>query len=610
MNYLLSKSDFTTARSCYTKLFYKKKGYPDTKSLDEFMRYLAEGGYMVGKLATLKYSTGIPIETGDDHLKAIELTNTYLKQENITLFEAAILSDRKLVRVDILEKKGNLINLIEVKSKSFDSADDEKIKKEMKAKLKEKFEDVAYQYYVLREAHPEYTIKPYLFLPDKNKRTSVEGLNLLFRIKDVSTGTRFRKFEVSVDESKIEEINNDDIMTLLDVEEEVLNLQEMVRAEADELLKSFGQEINKILVPLSKECFKCEFNTTNKEHIISGFDECWKDKPPADHHIKDLHKVGALGGWKNPLANKWIEKGITSMFDIPTKELIGVIGERNIIQIKHTKDNTEWMGSDFYKSISDINYPLHFIDFETFLGALPFHKNMRPYELVAFQWSCHTINKPGDDPLHSEWINLQHGFPSFRFAESLMNQIELNGTPLMWSPYENTVLKTIYNQIDFYDYDNPDLKNWLEKIVKFEKDDGRLFDMEKIVLKQYFHPKMKGRTSIKVVLPAILSNNNSSRIIKWLDNFEPNLSLLKIENKSIVNPYTLLPHIDIYEKSEQINEGTGAMRAYGELMFGLRKEDKEAMTIYKDALLKYCKLDTLAMVIIWEYWNNRIGENK
>lgn len=610
MRYLLSKSDFTTARSCHTKIYYKKKGYPDTKSLNEYMRFLAEGGYMVGKLATLKYPSGLPIETGDDHQKAVELTNEYLRQENIILFEAAILSDRKLVRVDILEKQGKLINLIEVKSKSYDSTDDEKTKKEMKTKLKEKFEDVAYQYYVLTEAHPEFIIKPYLFLPDKSKRTSVEGLNLLFRIKDVSTGTRFRKFEVFVDESKLEEIKNDDIMTLLDVEEEVLNLQLMVKSEVEELLNSFGQDLNKISVPLSKECFKCEFNTVSNEHVESGFNECWKNMPQANHHIKDLHKVGALGGWRNPLANKWIEEGITSMFDVPIKELKGEIGERITLQIKKTKENTEWIGTEFYKTISDIRYPLHFIDFETFLGALPFHKNMRPYELVAFQWSCHTIYKPGDDPIHSDWINLQPGFPSFRFAESLMNQIEPDGTPLMWSPYENTVLKTIYNQIDFYGYDNPDLKNWLAKIVKFEKDDGRIFDMEKIALKQYFHPKMKGRTSIKVVLPAILANNNSSRIIKWLDNFQPSLSLLRIENNSIVNPYSLLPHIDIYEKSEQINEGTGAMRAYGELMFGLKREDRESMSIYKDALLKYCKLDTLAMVIIWEYWNNLLVEIK
>ena len=43
-------------------------------------------------------------------------------------------------------------------------------------------------------------------------------------------------------------------------------------------------------------------------------------------------------------------------------------------------------------------YPLHFIDFETTISALPFHKGMRPYEAVAFQWSCHTIKKPGSEP--------------------------------------------------------------------------------------------------------------------------------------------------------------------------------------------------------------------
>ena len=46
------------------------------------------------------------------------------------------------------------------------------------------------------------------------------------------------------------------------------------------------------------------------------------------------------------------------------------------------------------------------------------------------------------------------------------------------------------------------------------------------------------------------------------------------------------------------------MRAYGELMFGLKKGDEESMNKYiRDALVKYCKLDTLSMVIIWEYWD-------
>ena len=70
----LSKSDFTLAQSCATKLYYKKKGYPTSMESDDFMDYLAEGGYIVGKLATLLYPDGIPIETGSDHELAVVIT--------------------------------------------------------------------------------------------------------------------------------------------------------------------------------------------------------------------------------------------------------------------------------------------------------------------------------------------------------------------------------------------------------------------------------------------------------------------------------------------------------------------------------------------------------
>ena len=111
-----------------------------------------------------------------------------------------------------------------------------------------------------------------------------------------------------------------------------------------------------------------------------------------------------------------------------------------------------------------------------------------------------------------------------------------------------------------------------------------------------------------MVLPAVLSSCNSERILKWLENFDKDINLYKIDKDgNIINPYELLPIIEIYEKSEQVNEGTGAMRAYGELMFGMKKGDQETMLKYKDALLKYCKLDTLSMVIIWKYWRNLIN---
>jgi hypothetical protein len=49
----LSKSDFKVAQTCPTKLFYKKQGYPSLHDGDEYLQMLAEGGYMVEKIAKL-----------------------------------------------------------------------------------------------------------------------------------------------------------------------------------------------------------------------------------------------------------------------------------------------------------------------------------------------------------------------------------------------------------------------------------------------------------------------------------------------------------------------------------------------------------------------------
>jgi len=240
------------------------------------------------------------------------------------------------------------------------------------------------------------------------------------------------------------------------------------------------------------------------------------------------------------------------------------------------------------------------------MTALPFHKGMRPYEVVNFQWSCHTITKEGEEPVHSEWINLEPSFPSFKFAESLMSVIGIEGTPLMWSHYENTMLKTIYNQYEKYGHKNQKLKEWLEYMVKFDKfDEGRLIDMNRIAVNSYFHPAMKGKTSIKYTLPAVLKASKLKVIEDWLSNFESKLSLLqKNEAGEIVDPYQLLPSLDIYQRAEVIKDGTGAMRAYEDVMFGLRKGDTIQLEKYRQALLRYCKLDSLAMVIIWKYWTS------
>lgn len=122
MKKYLTKSLFTHALDCPTKLYYKSNSddYASSQDDDEFLRTLAEGGMQVGELAKCYFKDGVEVKYSKDKGKSIQETNEKLENENVVIFEAAIEFENTYALVDVLEKKGNRINLIEVKSKSWD----------------------------------------------------------------------------------------------------------------------------------------------------------------------------------------------------------------------------------------------------------------------------------------------------------------------------------------------------------------------------------------------------------------------------------------------------------------------------------------------------------
>jgi len=610
----LSKSDFKTACNCTTKLYYKKKGFSRSNEGNDYLQFLADGGHQVGKLATMQFPDGIDINTGNDHKEAKKQTALYLKEENITLFEPYIESDQKIIRIDILNKKGNHYQLIEVKSKSYNSKEDPTAQKKG---LKEYIYDLAYQYLVLHEYLAQkdepFTITPYLYLPDKSKRSKTEGLNSLFKLREEEfSGKTFRAVAVDIDENYRKDIEKEDLLVLVDLYDEVIELQEEIKQRSTAFLKSLNPVLINEQAKLNKGCFSCEYNVANEEFKDSGFELCWKEKDDPEHSIIDLYYAGSLGkkslGIEN-LVDHLIEINRLSLDDIP-EEFIGdgSRGQRQRIQLEFTERKQEYFSDNMTEDLK-WDYPLHFIDFETATAALPYHKGMNPYEAVAFQWSCHTIREPGAEPEHFEWINMNQIFPNFDFAGALMDCIGTEGTVLMWATHENTILRNIFNQMEKYNYVDEELNIWLKGIVKFGKEDQtRLLDMNKFTLEHYFHPKMKGKTSIKKVLPAVLYENTSERISRWLKEFDSKFSLLNEKDGRITDPYAQLPPLDIFDQGEKyLKDGGGAMAAYQDILFGLRKNDAKSLKAYEKGLLNYCKLDTLAMVIIWEHWKTSLG---
>src|SRR5436309_13782253 len=107
----LSKSDFLAARSCETKLYYKKLQYPSLLDDDPYLEFLADGGYMVEKMAKLLFPGGRTLGHFDDPQIAFEELNRQLKAGDGVFFEATVIHDNLLARIDILERTAATLTL-------------------------------------------------------------------------------------------------------------------------------------------------------------------------------------------------------------------------------------------------------------------------------------------------------------------------------------------------------------------------------------------------------------------------------------------------------------------------------------------------------------------
>lgn len=608
MSPFLSKSDFKVAQSCAAKLYFKKNGFPTSKEENEYLLMLADGGYMIGTMAQLLFEDGIEIKTDNGTEFAIKETEQYLEQETVTLFEPAIEIDNMLVRVDILQKEGKVIKLIEVKSKSFDSIEFQTASQNNKkyfelAEWKEYIEDIAFQKYVLQKKFPKAKIEAYLMMPDKAKTTPIEGLIDWFQLQNVEVAekTKFRKTEIEFS-GNIDELRKGHILEMVSVDAYVDKIMTMIADNADIYLQALDKN-TKIDVPIETSCNKCEFTVTNTDFPASGFQQCWGKLADEKPHLFELAQLGNFNRSKEKPIDNLIRQGKVNLNDIPLDVIENKYANRPYYQV--TKKE-EFLLPGIQEEIKAIQYPLFFIDFETSQMAIPYHAGMRPYGKVVFQWSCHVIERDGEEPTHYQWLNTVDKYPNFEFAKTLRNILGEKGTIMIWSPYENTILKDISGSFETMDFKDEELKAWLQRTIRQSKEeDSRIIDMHELAKKYYFHPKMGGRTSIKVTLPAVLAASRSEKIKKYLVDMD----VYKVDgDKQIIDPYKLLPKLEVGGEMLDVSNGTDAMMAYQEMLYGRSKGDAKLKAVYENMLLQYCKLDTLAMVIVWEHWASVLAE--
>lgn len=593
----LTKSDFKVARTCGTKLYYRKKGYLSNLSDNEYLRFLADGGYMVEELARARFPDGRampedPIELGVDE------TRKAMSDSAVTLFEASFRVGQLYARADILEKQADTLRIIEVKAKSFNADDGPNPFRGAKGRIladwRPYLEDVTFQTLVLRRLYPEATVIPCLCLVDKSAQCNSESLFKHFTFESADASAKRPKVTFRGDRQSLRELP---LVQVLDVSTEVAELMPEVEQAVDEFVGTLSTSDPLRIAPqVGHHCKDCEYRfPTTGQLERHGFMECWGALAHHEHHLLDLYRVDALT--TSGEFARLVDAGTTSLLDVRREVLRGAYGARQLIQLENTRRRREYVSPELPKLLGGLRYPLHFVDFEASRLAVPYHAGMRPYEQVLFQWSCHTIAESGAELTHHEWINVEDAYPNFDFARSLREALGETGTVLVWSSFESSALSDARQQLARYGQDDPGLENWLATMTG---DDSPIVDLCELAKQHYFHPQMKGSLSIKDVLPAVWSSSEALRRHPWFAEYQ------RESDGRHLDPYETLPKLSFEDcKDVEVREGTSAMRTYQEMMYGARNHDSKFREIQKQALLNYCKLDTAAMVMIWLRWTGR-----
>ena len=596
----LTKSDFALARGCATRLYYRRTGVRPPAPEDEYQRLLAEGAFMVEEMARQLHPGGHTVGFAGTPEEAWRRTADALRAPDATLYEATLIAGGLLARVDVLVKRGSVVELIEVKSSAYDGEEDRagraaggtgifRAKRKphgILARWLPKLEDVAFQTCVARRALPGMEIRPHLVLVDRSRTTGIDGLYRWFSIEPAPGGGR-PIVRFLGDAGRLRE---DPLLGKLDVGGEVELLIDEVAGAADGFAASLHPEPIRLETPLSLHCKECEL-TLEGEVGTRLFPGCWGPLAEVRPNLFDLYHVGTLGGTREPLANRLIADGRVGLFDVEEADLVNAGGEagahnaRQLVQLRNTRLDRQWVSEELPGILDGFAYPLRFIDFETSALAVPYHAGMRPYETVAFQWSCHTVDAPGAAPVHREWINIDDAFPNAAFARSLREAVGTGGTVFMWANHERTTLRQVRAQLAARGEEDAPLAEWIEGL------EGRLVDMNELTLRHYFHPRMRGKTSLKPVADAVWS---ASPVVRG--------AFPEYGADPAVSPYRALPPLEIAGQPVVVREGTGAIRAYQTMLYGAESRDPAARETLRRLLLQYCRLDTAAMVMVWMHW--------
>jgi hypothetical protein len=622
----LSKSLFKLGLTCPIKLKHAlaRPALPRQADGNEYMQQLARGGYMFEKLVKVYYPGEDMFVPKESHADASARTLAKIKAGDCTLHEATFAAGSLMARSDIVRVTGDTLDLIEIKSASAEV--ESKLQADPKELLKKSWEpyvvDLAYQVHVARQALQAAgitkTIRAWFYLPNKLGVAGPEEVRGLFTLTENGPGGRptveYRGKAKPGDETSL--------IAILEATEAVAQAypSEESIAEATARLTGYVASGNWPAIELGMKCKSCEFNVPGQ---TSGYDLCWGSQARAEHHLFTLWHLGTMEYRQPGTVRRIVEQTAPRAPRITDLQDEDVAGDGEFQrgwkrQIMAVRTGRPFISPEIVRDAATLlrckpeNYPLFFLDYEGTRCALPSAPGSRPYGQVAFQWSCHVIDNPGASPRHVEWLDTENDNPNLGFLESLRKLLGEQGTIYHWADYEVTVTQELANEIRG-DESKADLVSWVDRNwgtkAKIKKDivkSERCLDLLEISRGHFYDPAMMGSHSIKKVLPVVWKNPAIQKLFPKYAQDQ--------HGQPVKNPYDALPALTLQDSKDHaldlsqldeldiVKNGPGAMLAYEHIRYGLAASDQAARKSMRRQLMRYCELDTAAMVMVWKHW--------
>lgn len=481
----LSKSRYLSGLQCHLKLWHECYNRELAGQTNAATQAVFDTGHEVGVLATKRHPGGLLID--EDHFhheEAVKKTLAAMADAKVpAIFEASFLHNDVRSRADILARaRGGKWDLIEVKSA---------------LEVKEvNVNDLAVQHWVLR------------------------GSGLGIRKAGILTLNRNYVYgggEYDIDELFVfHDLSSTVSGMAKDVAKNVKTMHEMLAAKKPPKVEP-GEQCS--------DPYDCQY-----------YEHCTKGMTFPEHPFDELPKL-------HPNKREALRAlGVVTVDDVPAEFKLTALQERVRDCVRAGR---RYVSEDLAEVLAEPQCPIHHLDFETCMMALPRYKGTRPYQTLPFQWSNHIESAPGK-VRHEEYLCREDHDPRPDFAETLLASLGAKGTICIYTPYEIRVIRELAEAL-------PKLAKRLEALER------RCWDLCDLIREHHYDPRFHGSFSLKKVLPVLV----------------PSMS---------------------YD-SLAVQDGQEAGRVYVE---ALRTHDTKRRAEIQAALLEYCGQDTLAMVRLRE----------